>query len=351
MRFFHEQSAAAQSAYAGLAQAARHYERERSLADLPGSFVTKRIKGRTYHYYQYKAPDRAQQQFYIGPDDEETRQLIAGTLQPERSKAHQHQVTLCRAAQALGCFTVITRDARVLGCLANHGFFRAGSILVSDHAYLAYQNRFGVCWEGAATLGDLHRVHPDGKIALALPREVLLDDHGLPIERLLMGFLPVNARTHYVKPDDSSIDLEFLTSLHRGGRGSVVVPSLNVSLQPRIFMDFLLVDPLQIVLPSSLGPIVANVPRPERYALTKLLTYGDRAQRNAEKAAHDLRQAATLLAYLQAHHSDALALAWLDLQSRGARWCSRAAGGIRALGERFPGLTGVLTPPLKGKRF
>lgn len=56
MAMFSQQSAAAQTAYAGMAQAARQHGFRRTIADLPGSFVKKKIKGRDYWYYQHKLP-------------------------------------------------------------------------------------------------------------------------------------------------------------------------------------------------------------------------------------------------------------------------------------------------------
>ena len=61
---FLDLSAVAHTQYANLAQAARQHHLQRSIADLPGGFVTKAIKGQNYWYYQYKLPDRTPQQFY-----------------------------------------------------------------------------------------------------------------------------------------------------------------------------------------------------------------------------------------------------------------------------------------------
>lgn len=45
---FLEMSTVAQRQYANLAQAARQHDLRRSMADLPGGFVTKAIKGHDY---------------------------------------------------------------------------------------------------------------------------------------------------------------------------------------------------------------------------------------------------------------------------------------------------------------
>ena len=71
-----ELSAAAQAAFAGLNVAAQDAEMQRSVADLPGGFVAKRINERSYWYYQRKGPDSKPQQFFVGPDDAATRDLM-----------------------------------------------------------------------------------------------------------------------------------------------------------------------------------------------------------------------------------------------------------------------------------
>ena len=102
MSKFIEQSAAAQTAYAGLAQAARQSDLHRSVADVPGGFAKKLVKGRLYWYHQVKSPDGKLQQLYVGPDDAATRSLIAHHADPAAKDAWRHLGRLCRSALALG---------------------------------------------------------------------------------------------------------------------------------------------------------------------------------------------------------------------------------------------------------
>ncbi|MFK4705968.1 hypothetical protein ABIC83_002807 [Roseateles asaccharophilus] len=336
MAFYREQSAAAQTAYANLAQAARQHELNRSIADIPGSFVKKTIKGKDYWYYQHKLPGGTPQQTYVGPDDEETRALMASNADPAAKNASRHLAQLSEAAMALGCSGVIPKHARVLIRLADHGLFKAGGILVGTHAYLSYQNRFGVTWGGGDTTMDLDFAHPGRNISLAYDPSIKVDMHEA-IDSLKMGFLPVNSGTRYVKSDEPDFDLDFLTSLHRGGQEPIESKALNVTLQPLKFMEFSMVDPVSAVLPTANGPIMVNVPRPERYALAKLLVYMERLEsKHAEKASKDLLQAATLIDYLTAERPDDLREAWEDLVSRGKGWTSRAGEALKAMREKFP---------------
>lgn len=340
-----ELSAAAQTAYANLAQAARHAELSRSIANAPGGFVRKTIKGRVYWYHQVKSPDGKLSQLYVGPDDEPTRDLVARHDDPKAKAAHTQLARLCDAAIALGCYGVIPKHARVLARLAHHGLFRAGGILVGTHAFLAYQNHFGLRWGAGDTTVDLDFPHPGRKIALAMPPASLQVDVPGAIESLKMGFLPVNDGTRYVKSDEPDFDLDFLTALHRGGDAPIHVAQLNLTLQPLRFMEFSMQEPMQIVLPASLGPIVANVPQPQRYALAKLLVHGERRSKDPTKSIKDLEQAAALIDYLSRTQPDALREAWDDLLARGPGWRARAEQGIEALAKRHPGIECVVEMP------
>lgn len=338
MGMYQDLSAVAQTQYANLAQAARQHDLQRSIADLPGGFVVKTIKSRAYWYYQYKLPDRTPQQIYLGPDDTPTRALIQAHKSPSTVQARQHLRDMCEAVKALGCYSVIPKHARVLERLAQHGLFRAGGVLVGTHAYLSYQNRFGIRWTGGETTVDLDFAHPGKNISIAVNENLRFDGHAA-IESLKMGFLPVNEGTRYVKGDEPDFDLDFLTCLHRGGDAPVRMPRLNLTLQPLRFMEFSMQDPTIAVLVTTGGPVVVNVPRPERYALAKLLLYPERLQSpQPEKAQKDLLQAASLVDYLSQNEPEALQDAWADLLARGPRWRKLAAQGLQALNRRYPAI-------------
>lgn len=337
MAKFIEQSAAAQTAFAGLSQAARQAELARSIVDVPGGFAKKTIKGRIYWYYQAKSPGGKLQQFYVGPDDAATRELIARHGDPAAKAARAHLARLCESAIVLGCYGVIPKHARVLGRLADHGLFRAGGVLVGTHAFLAYQNHFGVRWVSGDTTVDLDFAHPGKNISLALPSGIQVDMPSA-IESLKMGFLPVNEGTRYIKQDEPDFDLDFLTSMHRGGDQPVQVPQLKLTLQPLKFMEFSLEDPIPLVLPASSGPIVANLPQPQRYAVAKLLVHAERRRSNPPKAAKDLEQAASLIDLLSRNDPQSLREAWADLVSRGPGWRSRAQEGLQSLATRHTGI-------------
>lgn len=105
-------------------------------------------------------------------------------------------------------------------------------------------------------------------------------------------------------------------------------------------------DPAVSVLVASIGRIVTNVPRPERYALAKLVLYPERlAGIQPEKANKDLVQAASLVDYLSQNEPDALQEAWVDLLTRGPRWRELAKQGFDALRHRYPDIECAIAWP------
>ncbi len=106
-------------------------------------------------------------------------------------------------------------------------------------------------------------------------------------------------------------------------------------------MEYVLEDVQQAVVFSGDTVVLVNVPDPARYALHKLIVFGERKSSYAAKSAKDLQQAAALLARLEELRKSDVDRAWKDLVSRGKRWRSRAKQGLQVLDKRFPEL-GVL---------
>lgn len=96
--------------------------------------------------------------------------------------------------------------------------------------------------------------------------------------------------------------------------------------------------PIQITLLAQRGPITVNAPPPEKYALHKLLVYGERPQNMRVKATKDLAQAASLIDYLAKNDAELLRETWGALISRGPGWRSRAMEGLKALKTQYPGV-------------
>jgi hypothetical protein len=331
--------ASAQTAYAQLFEAALAADHVRSVADLSGSFASKTVKGRTYWYYQCIQPSGALTQHYVGPDSSAVRRLIAASKEPGALAALE---PLIHVAHALGCATVIRKHERVLRRLAEYGFFRAGGILVGTHAFLAYGNMLGVAWSRPGLTQDIDFAHAGRAISLALPSTLEVKTTAA-IDSLTMGFLPITqlagkSGASFLNPKEPEFRLDFLTTRHRGGVEPFFHPQLNVSLQPLPFMEFSLQHVEQAVVFSREKAVLVNVPDPARFALHKLIVYGERTGSYRAKASKDLSQSASLLSYLWEHQRRTVTTALEDLHGRGKGWTSRFAVGSKALLRTHPEL-------------
>jgi hypothetical protein len=314
----------------------------RTVADLAGSFARKRVKTRDYWYFQFSDLSGTLRQVYVGPDTPEVRRLVSRKAAASSTGA---LIPLARSALALGGQPILARHFRVIRRLAEYGFFKAGGVLIGTHAFLAHGNMLGVRWGDSARTQDVDFAHAGKNIALALPANVEVDTHGA-IESLGMGFLPTlsfaaKAGGAYVNPREPDFRLDFITTLHRGGQTPYEHPTLHVTLQPLRFMEFSLTDVVQGAVFCDEGAVVVNLPHPARYALHKLLVFGERSGAMAAKGRKDLLQSAALLAFFKAYRNWEIEEAWADLISRGKRWVARARQGLRAVETVAPEL-GVL---------
>jgi hypothetical protein len=332
-------SSTAQTAYAQLLDAAHAAELARTVADLPGTFSRKQVKGRTYWYYQYLDVGGKKRQAYVGPENERVLALVERRAEGGARPALQ---SLASAAVALGNAPMPTRHFRVIQRLGDYGFFRAGGVLVGTHAFLAFGNMLGVRWSGGQRTQDVDYAHPGKALAIALPADLEIDVPAA-IESLQMGLLPIEQTdgktgATFLEPRDPDFQIDFLTPLHRGGTTPYVHPRLGIRLQPLKFMEYLLEDVQQAVAFTSGGATVVNLPHPARYAIHKLIVAGERPVARIAKSNKDILQAAAILSELLGNAPNHVHDAWKDAVGRGPGWLSRLQPGRAALMRIAPEL-------------
>lgn len=333
-------SMTAQTAFSQVVEVALSSDHLRSVADLPGAFVAKSVKGHKYWYYQYTEPAGVRRQVFVGPDNDALHALMAKATEPA---AAMSLGPLVRSAVVLGCAEILPRHYRVLRRLAEYGFFKAGGVLVGTHAFVAYGNMLGVRW-GATEVARTHDIdfaHAGKSISLALAAGRTVNTHAA-IQSLEMGFLPIaglSGKTGgaYLIPSEKEFRLDFLTTVGRSGEVPYEHPDLHVTLQPLRFMEYSLENVQQTALLCGDSATMVNVPHPARYALHKLIVAGEREGAFQSKSTKDLMQAGLLLAALRESRPWEVEDAWGDLLARGKGWGSRAQHGLLALDRQFPG--------------
>jgi len=87
------------------------------------------------------------------------------------------------------------------------------------------------------------------------------------------------------------------------------------------------------------GACIVNLPAPERYAVHKLIVYGERPPAERAKATKDILQAAALAEFFSdSGQARVFNQAWRDALGRGPGWRRRALQGHKALLRLAPEL-------------
>ncbi|MGH8293783.1 MAG: GSU2403 family nucleotidyltransferase fold protein, partial [Gammaproteobacteria bacterium] len=262
-----ELSLAAQTAFAQLQDVVLAEHVARSVAQLRGNFATKTIKGRDYWYFVFREGSR-HRQIYVGPDEPRVRALVEKSRDADSSQI----AALARAYVAQGATTLLAKHLRVIARLTDFGFFRAGGVLVGTHAFAAFANLLGIKWTGGDRTMDVDVAMPGQNVSIALPDAPQANLHDA-LSTFEAGFIPTQtfaggAGPTYSLRGEPDLQIDFLTTLQRGGDEPRRIEALSVTAQPLKFLDYLLEAPTQSVLLDRAGHCtVANLPEPARYAV------------------------------------------------------------------------------------
>lgn len=341
---FTDLSLGAQTSYAELYDMAQGVEMSK-FASLRGSFHRRQIRNKAYVYFNFRDADGRVRSAYVGPEGERVQRLIddfENAHVPQRVEAVAQRAQACIA---LGCTSVMAKHFRIIQKLASYGFFRCGGVLIGTHAFAALGNMLGVRWTSADKTMDVDFAHAGRNISVALPANLEISVHDA-ITSLEMGLLPIrefSGRTgaQYRNPADPELRIDFVTP--DVGRGQVVdMPGLGIALEPLKFMEFSLEDTTHGVVFAKSGACVVNLPDPARFAVHKLIVYGERPIAQRVKSIKDLEQAAALIQWhgdqdRSAHFREV----WQDALGRGPGWRRRAEQGRAALTKRHPAMAGL----------
>jgi hypothetical protein len=132
--------------------------------------------------------------------------------------------------------------------------------------------------------------------------------------------------------------VEFLTPAI-GDEEVKPLPALGVSALGLNYLNSLIADPIPAIALYRSG-ILVQIPRPERFAIHKLIV-ADRRMGGPDhvKARKDRGHAAFLIKVLAQDRPDELREAHRDAQARGPRWKARIEAGL----ARMPETKAILT--------
>ena len=323
-----------QTIYAELLEQLVAYEAQRAIGHLPGSFVTKSLKGHDYYYFQYLEPGGTKRQVYLGRKDamlDAVVQRFEGTRQ-DIAEDQRSIGRLCALLRAGGALTTDAPSARVIRGLADIGVFRLGGVLVGTHAFVVLGNVLGVRWSGAGLRTQDVDVAAERRMSIAVPGEGA--DIPGALESLEMGFLPVpgldpTSPTTSFKVRGQGLRVDLLAPSQRTEQKPVILHRFAAAAQPLRFLDYVMEGAIRAAVVNGGGVSVA-VPDPARFALHKLIVAGERPAIAHVKREKDLWQASQLIGILAEERPGDLVLAWEALVSRGTGWKRRVDAGLDA---------------------
>ncbi|MBE3637236.1 nucleotidyltransferase family protein [Mangrovicoccus algicola] len=332
-------SRAAQAAYQDLLR----LQLDEAAAGHVGSLEARPRNGRVYLYDKFRIGTEMKSR-YLGEDSPALRARLAGA-EGLRAGAQERRRTMARLARILRAEGLITADREtgsMLLAFARAGLFRLGGTLIGTAAYGLYQGELGLRFsmDELAQTGDVD-VASFERLSIALEDRV--EETPDTILRALK-FEPVpgihDRQVWRWRQSRGAAMVEFLTPAF-GEETVRPLPALGVSAQALHYLNYLIADPIQALVLYRSGVLV-QVPRPERFAIHKLIV-ADRRRGGPDqaKSRKDLGQAAFLIAALAEDRPDDLALALEEALSRGPRWRARIGASLDRLPETAARLRGL----------
>lgn len=308
-----------------------------------GTVEVRERNGRHYLYERYRIGTDMKAR-YVGEATPELMERVArAEALREATKARaEHRARLVRVLRAEGLTPVDGETGSLLLAFERIGLFRLGGTLVGTGAFALYEGELGVRFprEDLAQTGDLD-IASFRKLSVALGDRVTEPVHKALAE---LSFEPAPAglepRIWRWRQTTRQTLVEFLTPAFED-EGVHELPALGVSAQALRYLDYLIAEPIKAVALYRSGVLV-QVPRPERYAIHKLIV-ADRRKGgpDALKAGKDRAQAAFLVEVLAQERPDDLRDAWEDARSRGPKWRERIDRTLSRMPETAARLAGL----------
>lgn len=310
---------AIQTAYQDLLEA----HKMRAVSELGGTPLLKDQGAHgSYWYARQRIGDRVIDR-YIGRDTDDLRKRIEKAKDElEDQKAFEKRcASLVGQLRAAGLPALDRDTGKVLNAMARVGTFRLGGTLVGTHAFRLYSAELGV------RLGEALAATEDLDIAAFENLKLVIDDKVDPsladtFKALKLSPAPgldrKNRPTRWIMQGGGTM-VDFLAPKMREESDILMLEPLGVYAQALSFLNFLIAEPIPAVGLYRSGVLV-QIPRPERYAIHKLIVAQRRAASSQAKAQKDLAQAEALIRILVDDRPYTLAEAYETAIRTGPKW-------------------------------
>jgi hypothetical protein len=302
------------------------------VADFKGTLVKKTRAGQSFWYDTYRI-GTAVKTDYIGPDTQEVRARITRFDEikknhEERLNERQRLIRILRTEDFLG---VDAGTGSLFSALAHAGTFRLGGTIVGTHAFRLYEGELGV----RVSLDQMAMTN-DVDIAAFERLSLAIEDTTSPALNEVLKNLKFKALPS-MKPNETwrwqqtggKLLVEFLTPSFDKEEGIKTLPSLGVYAQSLHHLNYLIADPIAAAVTYRSG-ILVQIPRPERFAIHKLILADRRlGGPDAIKAHKDLMQAEFLIEILAQDRPDQLSDAYQSALNSGPQWKTRLSASLK----------------------
>lgn len=317
--------------------------KDAAVSEIRGKPMLRRQGERGYWYDRYRLGDRVIER-YIGQDGDELRGRLdrQEQLHAEAKDRSMETARLVRLLRSEGYLTPDLATGQILMAMAKSGVFRLGGTVVGTQAFRHYEGLLGVRIgaDQAAQTNDID-IASFERLSLALSDQV---EPGLAEVFGGLDFEPLPSTDgHKVwrwRQTRQQTLVEFLTPSFQQDEGLRDLPALGVSAQSLHFLNYLIAEPMTVPLLYRDGALI-QVPRPERYAIHKLIVSERRRGDDTLKARKDRAQAAFLIRVLAEEDPHALSEAWTTARAKGPAWCAALDAALLKLPDVAPMIAGL----------
>lgn len=331
-------SSVARSAYGDLLRLLK----DDMVANVRGSLVTKERGGKVYWYAAEKIGSDVKF-WYVGPDSTDTRNRVARMkeLHEQAGERKKERARLARLLRAEGMTPVDRGTGGLLLAMAKVGTFRLGGTLIGTNAFRLMEGDLGATLPlgGVANTGDID-IAQFGRLSVALEDTV---EPSLAETFSALKFDPVQGLDRdsvwrWRQAGQTGMTIEFLTPSFEADEGIRDLPALGVKARALHHLNYLISDATSAVALYRDG-ILVQIPRPEKFAIHKLIVADRRRDGPASfKAEKDRQQAAFIIATMAEDRPSDIWDAYEDAMARGPRWRERMARTL----ARMPDIRDVL---------
>lgn len=308
------------------------------VSGIVGTPTLRKRNSRQYWYDRFRIGDSIHER-YLGEDTGQLRSVIEARKadQEDAAARKERMAYLVRMMNADRFLRLDRTTGSLFSALSRAGFFRLGGVVVGTHAFRAYEGELGVRLDvelGAFT-EDID-IAGFEHLSLAIAET---DVAHPPADEIFRGleFRPVPSlgSQHVWKWAQTRGDavVEFLTPSFGSEESTKPLPALGVSAKCLNHLNYLIRQPIHAVLNYRSG-ILVKIPRPERYAIHKLVVSERRSKGpNPQKAIKDRMQSEFLIHVLAEDRPDELREAYREALEEGAGWRDRIDRALSRMPE------------------